>query len=565
MIRALFLATLALIAPAAAPPQAVSILHIKVVLIDADRKATPVPRHALLISDNPSSAPPRRVVTGLDGTVDARLRPGNYTVESEKPVVFDGKAYQWIQTLDVAAGKASVLELTAENAEVEASAAPAGSTPSLERDPAFLLPKWQDSVVAIWTATTRASGFVIGSNGLVLTSQRAVAGAATAEVQFSPTLKVAATVLAADADRGVAVLWIDPKTAAARQPLPLPCAPGAAPQLAAGAELFAIGFPFRQRKSMTAGTITTVEPGSVLTDIILGSGGAGGPAFTAGGEVAGLTSSLDDSERMRGRDSRVVRSETACAVVAAAEAKMKSTPAPRAAPLPVEPAKPFPLEALKANADRRAGGLNPYQISSSTFDVSFITPMLTYAAQYQIDQSRRREAKGQRQAPDPVLVRPVMDFGAWTDYVSDFPPVLLIRATPKFEEGFWTRVARGAAQTQGLAIPAIKRFTSGFARMRAFCGDAEVTPIHPFKVERRISDSETLYEGLYVFDPGALGPQCGSVKLVLYSEKEPERGDTRIVDPKMIEQVWKDYEPYRAVGERLPHDVVVRLSKVERD
>ena len=548
MIRALLLSTLVLIAPAV-PRQPPAILHIKVVLIDADRKATPVPRHALLISDNPASAPPRRVVTGLEGTVDVRLPPGNYTVESEKPVAFDGKSYQWIQTLDVAAGKDAVLDLTAGNAEVEA-AAPTASTPSLERDPAFLLPKWQDSVAAIWTATTRASGFVIGSNGLVLTSQRAIGAATTAEVQFTPTLKVAATVLAADADRDVAVLWIDSKAAAAVQPVPLACATVDASRLATGVELVALGAPFRQRKGMTSGTVTSVEAGSVLTDIMLGSGGAGGPVFSAGGEAVGLTSSLDDNERTRGRDSRVVRSETACAVIASAEAKMKSAAPPAAAPLPVEPAKPFPLDALKANVDRRAGGLNPYQLSSSTFDVAFITPVLTYAAQYQIDQSRRRENKGKRQPPDPVLVRPLMDFGTWTDYVSDFPPVLLIRATPKFAEGFWTMVARGAARTQGLSIPAIKRFKSGFARMRAFCGESEVTPIHPFKVERRISDNESLYEGLYVFDPGALGPHCGTVKLVLYSEKEPERGDTRVVDPKMIEQIWKDYEPYRLVDSR---------------
>ena len=45
--------------------------------------------------------------------------------------------------------------------------------------------------------------------------------------------------------------------------------------------------------------------------------------------------------------------------------------------------------------------------------------------------------------------------------------------------------------------------------MRAFCGDAEVTPIHPFKLEQRVSETDAIYEGLYVFDPGALGPQCG--------------------------------------------------------
>ena len=121
----------------------------------------------------------------------------------------------------------------------------------------------------------------------------------------------------------------------------------------------------------------------------------------------------------------------------------------------------------------------------------------------------------------------------------------MIRVTPKFEEGFWTKVARGAAQTQGMAIPAIKRFKSGFGRLRAFCGEAEVTPIHPFKLEQNVSDTNTVVEGLYVFDPGALGPECASVKLTLYSVKEPDKADTRVVDPKLIQQIWSDFAPYR--------------------
>ena len=84
--------------------------------------------------------------------------------------------------------------------------------------------------------------------------------------------------------------------------------------------------------------------------------------------------------------------------------------------------------------------------------------------------------------------------------------------------------------------------------MRAFCGDAEVTPIHPFKLEQRLSETEAIYEGLYAFDPGALAPQCGTVKLVLYSEKEPDKADTRIVDPGLVQRVWQDFASYRAPG-----------------
>ena len=143
------------------------------------------------------------------------------------------------------------------------------------------------------------------------------------------------------------------------------------------------------------------------------------------------------------------------------------------------------------------------------------------------------------------MARPLMEFSNWSEYVEDFPPVLLVRVTPKLVEGFWTTVARGAARTQGVAVPPIKHFKSGFSRMRAFCGDAEVTPIHPFKLEQRVGDGDAIYEGLYVFDPGAFGPQCGTVKLVLYSEKEPGKADTRVVDSKVIDQIWQDFAPYR--------------------
>jgi hypothetical protein len=127
--------------------------------------------------------------------------------------------------------------------------------------------------------------------------------------------------------------------------------------------------------------------------------------------------------------------------------------------------------------------------------------------------------------------------------------VLLMRVTPKQVEGFWTTVARGAAQTQGIAIPAIKHFNGSFSRMRVYCGNVEVTPVHPFKLERRVSDSEVIYEGLYAFDPGAIGPHCATVKLSLFSDKEPDKEDSRVIDPKLIDQLWQDFAPYRLIGQ----------------
>jgi S1-C subfamily serine protease len=553
MLRILILAALFFVMPRAASSQPLSVLHIKVVLVDSQQQAAPVARHALLISDNPTSAPPRRTVTGLDGTAAVRLPPGSYTVESDQPVAFQGKAYQWIQTVEIAAGREATLELTVDNAEVEAvSAATSTSTtsasaPPLETDPSFLLRQWRDSVVGLWTPHTHASGFVVDAKGLVVTNQRAVGTATSVEVQLTSTVKVAAVVLAADPVRDVAVLWIDPQIAASVRPVPLGCAEAAKPVVVSGQEIWTIGVPLREEKRMRSGTVSRVEPDAILSDFVLASGSAGGPVFAAGGAVVGITTIVDEHSDGRRQDARAVRIQNACDVLALAETKMKGAVPPHGTHLPVEPARPFPMDALKDAALRRQGTLAPYQMSSSDFDVAFITPVLTYGAQYESEQPRRRTTSKdtRKPEPEPTLIRPLMDFSNWAEYVRDYPPVLLVRVTPKLVEGFWTTVARGAARTQGVSLPPIKHFKSGFARMRAFCGDAEVTPIHPFKLEQRVSEKEAINEGLYVFDPGALGPHCGTVKLVLHSEKEPEKGDTRAVDGKVLEQIWQDFAPYR--------------------
>jgi S1-C subfamily serine protease len=522
--RAVAIATLVFVCAAALGGQAPSVLHITIQLADADGSLTPVARHVLLISDNPPSAPPREITTAADGTADVKLRPGNYTVESDRPVAFAGKAYQWTQIVDIVAGRETTLELTAANAEID-SASDSASSP--EDDPSFLLPRWQQSVVSLWTPVAHASGFLIDQKGLVATSQRAIGTATSIEVQVTRTLKVAATVVDADAVRDVAVLWIDPKAVESVRPLPLGCDEASRPAVEHGQEIFAIGAPLVGQTEMSPGTADRGRPRFITAEFVPAPGSPGGPVFAAGGAVVGITSLLDARSDETSRDVRVVPVENACLVVADAEKNMKESSPPAGTRLPVEPALPYPVNLLEAAAKVRAGSLNPYQMSSSDFDVAFITPVLVYGARNLAQRSR------------------VMDFSNWAEYVENFPPVLLVRATPKFVEGFWTMVARGAARMQGVSLPPIKRFKAGFLRMQVFCGEAEVTPIHPFLLEPRISDTEAIREGLYVFDPAALGPHCGTVKLVMYSEKTPEKSETRMVEPNVLQQIWQDFAPYR--------------------
>jgi hypothetical protein len=382
-----------------------------------------------------------------------------------------------------------------------------------------LLRQWLDSVVELWTPTTHASGFLVDAAGLIATSQRVIGDATSVEVQISRSIKVAGTVLEADAQRDIAIVRIDPSVMASMKPVPLGCGRGSAP-VKREQEIFTLAAPLRQQKGWTPGAVSRTEARYIAADLSLAIGGEGGPVFSTSGDLVGITTLPGERDEPTRGVTRVARIDGACELVAAAAKKAKESPSPSGAHLPVEPTEPAPVATFKDAVKRRAGSLKPYQIAASDFDVAFITPILNYAAQSQPNQT----------------------FANWSDYVADIPPVLFVRVTPKMAESFWAKMARGAAYTQGMALPAIKRLKSGFERMQALCGGTEVTPIHPFKLELRVSETEAIYEGLYAFDPAALGPGCSSVTLVLYSEKEPAKADTRVVDPTILQQIRQDFD-----------------------
>jgi S1-C subfamily serine protease len=520
MGRALLVATLLVINSSAASAQALSTLHITVTLTDTTGKTTSVARHALLISDEPPSTEPRRIFTTLTGTADVPLRPGRYAVESDQPVTFEGKSYEWSQRVDIVAGRDATLALTAGNASVGTAVAPSTSATPSATDPSLLASQWQESVVALWTPTQHASGFVVDARGLIVTNQRVVGTATSAEVQFAPDIRVRATVLALDPVRDVAILWVNPSLVTSLQPLPFGCGQ-ARPSVANGQELYTVDAGMAGQKRLTPGDVTGVGPRLILSDLRLVRASAGGPVFTAAGLIGFTT--VDERDPDARSDARVVRIDQACEVMASAEKKMAEAMPPDATHLPLDP-RPVAVSALSEAVKNRAGNLSPYPMSSTDFDITFITPVHIYGAK---DQVRR----------------PVMDFGNWSEYLADYPRALLVRVTPKMAEGLWAKVARGAAMTQGMSLPPMKRAKAGFLRLRAFCDDTEVTPIHPFVVEHRVSQTEAIYEGLYVFDPATLGPSCGAVKLTVYSEKDPDGGDARIVDQKVLQQITRDFAP----------------------
>jgi hypothetical protein len=336
----------------------------------------------------------------------------------------------------------------------------------------------------------------------------------------------------ADRARDVAILRIDAKTASALPAVPLDCSAASQPPIVEGQEIVALQAPLAQEKGAITGDVSRVRATVIESDLEPATGGAGGPVFIAGGGLVGITAATDESADRIRDDARVVRSGELCEVVARAQKSLNAVASPDGTRLPVDPVRALPVDALRAIAERGGDGLRPYRLSSSAFDLALMTPLQVYSGQGR---------PGQMFAPE------LRDFANWSEYVASLPSVLLIRVSPKFEEGFWTKVGRAAASTQGVSLPPIKRMKSGFARLRAFCGDNELTPIHAFIVEQRITENDTINEGLYAFEPGAFAPTCPRVKLQLYPDKENEQPDTVVVDAKVIQQIWQDFAPYRAL------------------
>ena len=507
--------------------QDASILRIRIALRDASQALVPVARHVLLVSDNPATREPRRLVTGADGTASLTLPPGSYTVESDRPVPFLGRAYQWTQMIDLRPGREVVLDLTNDNAELVAVPADA-ATPRVEA--LSLMTKWQPSLVAVWSPTGRATGFVVDSRGLIATDQAAVGRATLVEVQLSPVRKVAGRVLVSDAERGVAFVHVDAATVSSVTPIPV-CV-GASPPLDDGQDVVALTMPLRGSIDAVDGEVTTLGARAVETDVRLAFGGAGGPAFNADGVVIGITSLPLVEDLRQVRDPVIIRMPVFCDALAAARTAAATATTPGAGDLPIEPPARADAAPVKASTTP------PPVITSSEFDVALITPP---AVQRGLERAEwTGGASGRSQEAEARLGR-LTDFGTWSDYFADNPRVLVVRVTPKLVEGFWRRLAREAARTQGAELPPLKAFAGSFSTLTATCGGRAVTPIHPFVLEHRLQDKATLREGLYVFDPASLGPQCGSVALSLYGEQDPKRASTVTIPVDVLTRIQQDF------------------------
>jgi len=137
------------------------------------------------------------------------------------------------------------------------------------------------------------SGFIISSDGYIITNHHVIAEADEITVRFNDRKEMIAKVIGSDERTDIALLKVDAKG------LPI-VALGLTSKLKVGEWVLAIGSPFGFEATVTQGIVSAKErtlPDDtyvpfIQSDVAINPGNSGGPLFNLAGEVVGINSQI---------------------------------------------------------------------------------------------------------------------------------------------------------------------------------------------------------------------------------------------------------------------------------
>jgi S1-C subfamily serine protease len=156
------------------------------------------------------------------------------------------------------------------------------------------------------TNEASGTGFVIDSDGHILTNNHVVEGATSLRVTFPDGSTAAATKLGSDPANDLALVRVEVNREKLR-PLPL----GDSAAVRVGHFVVAIGNPFQLDRTVTTGVVSALErvlPSSgtnrplralIQTDAAINPGNSGGPLLNTRGEVIGVNTAIENPTGQR--------------------------------------------------------------------------------------------------------------------------------------------------------------------------------------------------------------------------------------------------------------------------
>jgi S1-C subfamily serine protease len=153
-------------------------------------------------------------------------------------------------------------------------------------------------VVQITQGNTGGSGFVVDTNGDIVTNAHVVDGSGAVNVSFSNNDNVPAHIVGVDNSTDIAVLKVSAPSGAL-----VPLQMGDSSELRVGDSVVAIGNPFGLDRSASSGIVSALGRqiqapngfainGAIQIDAAINHGNSGGPLLNAQGQVVGITSQI---------------------------------------------------------------------------------------------------------------------------------------------------------------------------------------------------------------------------------------------------------------------------------
>lgn len=576
----------------APPPDTTFPVKIRVAVVGADLTVRPVPQMDLYVIGPQGDT--TRMSTDLDGSAGGSFKDGVYRVESARSVTIGNERYRWAfyQTF---AKDMRAIELTQKNAMIDtiaAAAAPAATTTpagaastsapaastgadsaqpaatagptdsaaapktpakpvrheNVERD---IFDKYKSGVFTVFGAA-RGTGFLVDSSGLVVTNAHLIKGADEVRVQIDSATKVYAKPLVTDDAKDIAVLAINMSHCSACAVLPLfDSSKSTAP--VAGDRVLALGSPINRLSVLSIGIVSSADDHAVVSDAGVNWLNTGGPLINLDGYVVALNSTRE-SQLALADVSAGPRVASSVPVASVADAVQRARTAlsslganaPTDSLLPVLPPDPFPKAPIDAVSALPRLDLDVYRTGGGPFRVLVMTPQVMAWRQVQADKAlAARKHDDPRKAAQWRRIDPIEGWRDWRDYLDDRRAVVVVNVMPE------------AAAFPFYDADKIQSIDAGDFKSMVITRDGvPIVPVEKVRIpavlnvdEMRASGRQIPMQGIYVyrirdFAPRAVGTTATyAVRIV--DAAQPDKPITIPVQPALIEQLWKDFTPYR--------------------
>lgn len=547
-----FCCLLALESPAIPAEIAPVNVLIKAAVVDTDLSVKPVPKQRFeILPEAETAGEAVLITTSFTGESQVPLMPGRYRIRSAAPVQFGLRRLQWDVLFEVKGSGPVTVELSNDNAVVETLAAGAPERPSSNATEIFQT--LRDAVVTIESEGAQGTGFLVDDRGLLLTNEHVISGSRFFTASFDDDHRLPASVVVSDATEDVAVLVINPKAMQSLPVIKLAADTPEQPAVREGDAIFAIGSPLHQQKIITAGIVSKVETGAIISDVMIDHGNSGGPLINAEREAVGINT-FGEGRGVSG----TIRIWKAFPVLEEARKKLSAISLPSPDFRPAIPKTRYPADALKQVVIAEGFDLDDYHIVTRRFDVYVLTPP---ALCYFEHQDEIKAAQGRQQRRKKVSAvdtyDPVADIKGWAQYVGEYKAIVRVVIVPRIKPTFGSALGAGLV---GSSAVMHYRYQGDVDTLRLTRNGKEVQAIRIGRapVGQRFAGpgghmEDVAYLGFAEYLPEAFEPPSADgdhMALEIVNEAKGGATTREELEDDLLRRVWQDFAPLRIPASR---------------